>query len=110
MKTLKFRSDLASLILSGEKNNTWRLFDDKDLQSGDDVIFVIWETNIPFANAKLIEVYEKQLGELDVVDKDGHEEFSDTEEMLRTYSKYYMTKVTLQTPLKIIKFEISEIL
>jgi len=35
MKTVKFRPDLAQLIMDGKKTTTWRLFDDKDLQAGD---------------------------------------------------------------------------
>ncbi|MEK6889082.1 MAG: hypothetical protein AABW80_03155 [Nanoarchaeota archaeon] len=31
MKTIKFRESLSKLILKGEKNSTWRLFDDKDM-------------------------------------------------------------------------------
>lgn len=41
MKTLKFRSHLADLILKGEKDVTWRLFDDKDLTIGDQLELLI---------------------------------------------------------------------
>ena len=44
MKTLKFASHLVQKILSGEKTSTWRLFDDKDLQVGDGLIFVNKDT------------------------------------------------------------------
>jgi len=44
MKTLKFANNLVSLILSGEKTATWRLFDDKDLTKGDKVLFLDQET------------------------------------------------------------------
>ncbi len=36
MKSLKFRSHLVPLILSGQKYVTWRLLDDKDIKAGDE--------------------------------------------------------------------------
>jgi len=36
MKSLKFSAELVPLILSGEKTMTWRFWDDKDLDSGDE--------------------------------------------------------------------------
>ena len=44
MKTLKFKKVLSELILKGEKNTTWRLFDDKDLVAGDDITFLVKES------------------------------------------------------------------
>ena len=35
MKLVKFRDYLVPLVLSGEKDSTWRLFDDKGLSEGD---------------------------------------------------------------------------
>lgn len=40
MKTLKFRDRLAQLVLSGEKYVTFRIFDDKDLQVGDELLLL----------------------------------------------------------------------
>jgi hypothetical protein len=51
MKTLKFAANLVPLILSGEKTSTWRLFDDKDLQVGDELEFINKNTNTTFASA-----------------------------------------------------------
>jgi len=76
MKTLKFREKLSKLILSGEKTTTWRLFDDKDLSKGDIISFLIWETGEEFAKAKLIQVKEKNFGELAEKDFEGHEKFN----------------------------------
>jgi len=93
MKTLKFRKKLSELILKGEKTTTWRLFDDKDISSGDEVSLMVWETKEEFAKAKIISVIEKPLGELDDDDWSGHERFSSDEEMYKTYEKYYGRKV-----------------
>ncbi len=57
-KILKFRESLSRIVLSGEKDSTWRLFDDKNLSAGDDVSFVVWETGRPFARAKILAVRE----------------------------------------------------
>lgn len=62
MKGLKFRKELADIILAGEKNVTWRLFDDKDLREGDAVSLINWDTGEEFAQAKLTEVREKKMG------------------------------------------------
>lgn len=108
MKTLKFSQKHIPSILSGQKTITWRCFDDKDLEKGDEILFLDNETKEPFARAALLEVREKTFGELDGEDKKGHEEFRNNEEMLKTYSEYYRTEITPDTPLKIIKFKILE--
>ncbi|PIO00458.1 hypothetical protein COT72_02015 [archaeon CG10_big_fil_rev_8_21_14_0_10_43_11] len=106
MKTLKFRESLSKLILQGEKNTTWRLFDDDNLSVGDIVSFLVWETKEEFAKAKLIEVKETTFGELTDEDWDGHEKFSSDKERYKTYSKYYNRHVEKNSPVKIIKFEL----
>lgn len=106
MKTLKFREKLSKLILSGEKTTTWRLFDDKDLQVGDEVIFLVKETLEEFARAKLLEVTETTFENLTADDFDGHEKYSSSEEMYQTYSEFYQRTVDAKTPVKIIKFEL----
>jgi hypothetical protein len=106
MKTLKFRKSLAQRILNHEKTNTWRLFDDKDLTVGDEVLFLVWETKEEFAKAKLTAVTETMLGELTDEDWQGHEKFASDDEMYKTYSKYYNRPVDAGTKVKIIKFEL----
>jgi hypothetical protein len=106
MKTLKFSKNLIPSILSGEKTTTWRCFDDKDLKEGDEVLFLEHETKKPFAKVKLVEIKEKTFKELNEEDREGHEKFKNDEEMLKTYSEYYKTEITPDTPLKIIKFKI----
>lgn len=108
MKTLKFSKNLISQILSGEKTITWRLFDDKDLREGDEIMFFDSETKKPFAKALLIEVQEKTFKELTEEDRRGHEEFKSDDDMYKTYSHYYKTEVNLDTPIKIIRFKLLE--
>lgn len=108
MKTLKFSKEIIPAIISGEKNTTWRCFDDKDLREGDEILFLDSETKKLFAKAILVEVKEKTFRELTGEDKKGHEKFKNDEEMLKAYSEYYKTEITLDTPVKIIKFKILE--
>jgi hypothetical protein len=108
-KTLKFRKDLADMILAGEKDATWRLFDDKDLSEGDECELLIWETLEQFATAHLLDVQEKAFKELTEEDWEGHETFDSDEEMYATYSTYYKQPVGPDTLVKVIKFEIVSI-
>jgi hypothetical protein len=106
MKTLKFRQHLAEEILTGNKTVTWRLFDDKNLKVGDKIELLYWETKEKFADAEIIEVREKRLGEIEEKDFEGHEKFVNKEKMIETYREYYGDKVDWNTIVKIIKFKL----
>lgn len=106
MKTLKFRSHLAQLILKGEKTATWRLFDDKDLQQGDELQLIEWETGKEFGRAMITALYEKLLKDIREEDYVGHERFQDWDEMFETYRKYYGDRVTPETLVKIISLKL----
>ena len=106
MKTLKFDSSLVTLILSGEKTATWRLFDDKKLGLGDELEFIERQSNNLFSRATIISVTEKTWGEIDEADFEGHEKFTNYEEMIETYQKYYNGKVDKNTLVKVIRFKI----
>lgn len=105
-KKLHFVSKLIPLILNGSKTSTWRLWDDKNLQTGDIVDFLEAKTEKHFATAKLIKVTEKPIGKLTKTDKKGHEEFKSDEEMYKTYSRYYHRTVTPETSIKILRFKL----
>lgn len=97
---------LVPLILSGEKTSTWRLFDDKDLQEGDELTLINKATGEEFAKAKITKVKEKKLGELDESDFEGHEKYNDQDNMLDHYKDYYGDKVTIDTAIKMIDFKL----
>lgn len=107
-KKIKFRDFLAVLILKGEKVSTWRLFDDKDLQTGDKVDLINWNTGEKFAEAELTNVQEKQMGQLEPADFDGHEKFDSEEGMYKNYRTYYGDHVGPETIVKIIHFQLKE--
>lgn len=104
-KTLKFTPDLCAKILEGSKTSTWRLFDDKNLQVGDELIFVNSETLEPFGTAQITSLRTKTLGSLEEEDWVGHEQFPSEEDMYATYGKYYGNRVEPDTEVKIIQFE-----
>lgn len=105
-KTLKFDSHLIPLIFSGEKKNTWRLFDDKDLKTGDIVDFLDTNSKEKFATVRLTEVEEKPFGELSAKDWEGHEKYERPEDMYRYYTSRYKQDINPNTKLKIVWFEI----
>lgn len=109
MKVVKFRDYLVSLIVSGKKNSTWRLFDDKDLSKDDEIELREFGKEKSFARAKITKVVEKAFKDLTAEDKQGHEKFVNDEEMYKTYSDYYKTKVGPETNVKIIWFELKEL-
>lgn len=108
MKSLKFRQHLVEEILAGRKTVTWRLFDDKDLKAGDRVVLLYWGTKEKFADARITNIREKKLGEVEEKDFEGHEKFASQEEMLETYRKYYGERVDWDTMVKMINFKLFE--
>ena len=106
MKIVKFRNNLADKILRGEKTATFRLFDDKDLQSGDELQLLRWETGEEFGKTTIREAYEKTLGKLTEDDFVGHERYASEEEMYTTLRKFYGDGVGLDTVVKVIRFSV----
>ena len=104
MKTLKFSPPLVKLILIREKTSTWRLFDDKNLRTGDEVKFINSSNLEVFGHGVITNVVSKTFATLTEEDWDGHEHFAIEAEMLATYSGYYRQSVTSETGLKILHF------
>jgi hypothetical protein len=107
MKTLKFTPELCEQIRRGTKTATWRLFDDKELQKGDEILFVNKETGIVLGKGKIEKLKVTTLGQLTPSDWIGHETYSSEEEMYSVYKKYYGNKVSPDSELKIINFNIN---
>lgn len=105
MKKLKFVDNLPDLILSGKKIVTWRINDEKNISTGDELSLCDLDGN-EFAKAKAIDVKETTFENLTEDDKEGHERYSNDEEMYKVFSKLYNMNVTPKTELKIIKFEL----
>lgn len=105
-KTLKFSPDLVPLVLDGSKTSTWRLWDDKDLQLGDQITLIKRPELTPFATAEIINILEKPIGKMTEEEKQGHEKFSSDDVMYKTYSNYYQREVKSDTIIKIIFFKL----
>lgn len=104
MKILKFKPELCKQIVGGTKTSTWRLFDDKDLQLGDNIEFVNNETGESFGTGTIFKLKLTTLGNLEETDWIGHERYASAEEMYETYRGYYGDKVSPDSELKIIEF------
>jgi ribonuclease HI len=116
MKTLKLDHELATLVVSGSKRTTFRLFDDKQLSVGDEVQFIdkvdpddsgTWKV----IGSGIIEtVIEKRINTLTPDDYNGHETYKSLDDLVTTFQKYYGPLVTLETPVKIIQFSFNELI
>ncbi|HSX32904.1 MAG TPA: reverse transcriptase-like protein [Candidatus Saccharimonadales bacterium] len=110
MKTLKLEHHLADLVRQGKKTSTWRLYDDKDLSVNDTVNLLDKadpkrpETWRQFAIARIDNIIQKRLGDIQDTDHDGHERFESHKAMLETYRTYYGPQVDDSTVVKIIHF------
>mgnify|MGYP001561196146 CR=1 FL=1 len=105
MKPLKFKPHLVGEILEGKKTSTWRLFDDKDLQMGDELLFINAETGEEFGTAKITGLKVKTLSTVADDDYEGHEKYESKEDMYEHYRSYYGDKVGPDSELKIISFD-----
>jgi ribonuclease HI len=110
MKKLKFEHKQVESIVRGEKNSTWRLYDDKDLSVGDDIEFIDKvksnnpETWRPFGTGRIISIIEKQLGSVDADNELSNRKFDSQELLLKNFRKYYGSNVSSKTTVKIIEF------
>lgn len=109
MKTLKIEHKTAHDILSGNRNSTWRLFDDKDLAVGDRVELIdkvdpsardSWQS---IGVAVIEEITTKVLGAVTKEDL-SKEGFGTPEAMYKVYRSYYGGKVDKDDIVKIIYF------
>ena len=111
MKFLKVSHKIAKLIYSGEKNNTWRINDEKNV-SVDDVIGIVDKINPDdltswkiIGTGKVSEVLQKRLSDIEQGDLGVGEDFESKDQMLRTFRKYYGGDISERTPVKIITFD-----
>ena len=104
-KTLKFMPHLMTSILSGERTTTWRLFDDKGLAADDELVLIDKSSGAELAKARVVLVREKPLAEVSEEEMRGHG-YQSADAMLQNFKTYYGDKVTLETPVKIVTFEL----
>ena len=103
MKTLKFNSDLVGKIISGKRRSTWRLFDDKNLQIGDVLVFVNQKNGQPFGKAKIIHLKIKKLADINNIDRKG--KYFSKKEMYQDLRNHYGNTINESSVVKIINFD-----
>lgn len=110
MKSLKLDHEIALLVLNGQKTNTWRINDDKDLSVNDKVELIdkvdgnnprTWQI---FGVATINQISTKRLGDVTNTDTKGHEAFKNEQQMYETYRRYYGPSVGPDSIVKIIHF------
>ena len=103
MKSLKFTPELSAQICAGTKNTTWRVFDDKDLSTGDELVFIHKETREAFGRGVIEELSVKKLAAL-TPDELREHGYKDCGEMYTAFTTFYGDKISPQTEVKIITF------
>ncbi len=92
-------------ILGGEKTNTRRLFDDKDLKVGDELELIESGTNKVFAHAIITECIEKKMGEVMESEIVGY--YDSIPDMYKVLGNHYPDKtVGPETLIKFIEFKL----
>ena len=111
MKYVKVSHKVAKLILSGQKNSTWRINDEKNI-SVDDEISIIDKVDPKVSSSwqiigtgRVNQVIQKRLDDLQNNDLGPGEEFESKQQMIKTFRNYYGGDVDEQTPVKIISFD-----
>jgi hypothetical protein len=104
MKYLKFSGPKQSLILSGRKDTTWRVSDEKAITAGDTISLCNLE-GTEFAKAQVTSARITNFKSLTEEDMKDHE-FRNNSEMYRTMSGYYRMRITPETSVKVIKFRL----
>jgi ribonuclease HI len=113
MKKIKFEHDLASLIRSGQKVSTWRIYDDKALAVNDEIAIIDKvdpsnpETWLAIDTAIIDQVTEKRLGDITSADYDDQHHYKSNDELVTTYRQYYGPEVDQNTIVKIIHFRLN---
>jgi len=106
MKTLKFSSNQIQDILNKKLTATWRLFDDKKLDVGDDLQFVNRDNGQIFGYGQIVEITIKKISDLTKSDEIGGESFSDKDAIIKTFKNFYGPSVNLESVIKIIRYEL----
>lgn len=111
MKTLKFNHRFAQLILKGQKNSTWRMYDDKDLSVNDDFkIIDKLDSSLPdswtvIGQGRIKEITEKKLGDVSEMEIASQHPGMSKSRLVEHYRAFYGDRVTGETPVKIITFD-----
>ena len=104
-KILRFTRASIPPILSGERDISWRIDDEKNIVGGD-ILSLKNKDDVEFAKALALWTKNSTLGCLTPEDFKGHAVFESEKELLRTYSIYYQKRLTKNSKVKVIKFKL----
>ncbi len=88
VKTLKFSPQQKEAIISGATSFTWRLFDEKNLQEGDEIVCLCDEVKKVFGIATIEKVTTTTLNQL-TIPKPLLTIYKDHTELYKTFRHYY---------------------
>ncbi len=112
MKQLKFNHSFAELIRLGKKTATFRMYDDKDLSVNDRIELLdkvdpkrpaTWKS---IGTARVDSIVEKRLSAITESDLHECDQYSNLNELLDVYRRYYGDQVTAEAPVKVIRFSL----
>ena len=103
--SLKFTPNLAEKVISGEKTNTIR-YEAKKLKVGDiaDAMVRDGEKVYSFGYIKIVNIHQLPLRDISN-DISGHERYSDDNEKLLSFKKFYGEEVSLEDTFTVYDFE-----
>lgn len=104
-KVLKFDSKFRQKIIKGEKNCTIRFDDVARINEGDKVVLKDSDDTI-FASAGIKRKVVRGAGEIVGMRIDGHREYDSMEEFLNEMNKYYGGRISDESNLYMIWFEV----
>ena len=107
MKTLKFITEQIADIQSGKCTTTWRLFDDKDLNVGDELQFVNSDNGEVFGYGTINEIVIKRIIDINEDDKLGHRVYADDHAIIADFRRFYGPDVNAQSIIKVVKYSFS---
>lgn len=108
MKTLKFITEQIADIESGKCTTTWRLFDDKDLNVGDQLQFVNSDNGSVFGYATINEIVVKRILDINEQDKLGHRVYENDQAMLDDFRRFYGPDVGPKSIIKVVKYSFTK--
>lgn len=104
-KTLRFDSRFKSRIVKGEKNCTIRFDDAGRISEGDRVVFKD-DDDVMFAVANIVRKIVRSAEEIVGMRIDGHREYSEMDEFLHEMNQYYGGRISEESNLYMIWFEV----
>jgi ribonuclease HI len=103
-KVLKFKTESVQPILSGKKNKTWRMYDEKQLEVDDKLLFINSDNGQTFGYGVINKITTKHVNDINVDDMTGYKKYNNSDEIVAELSRYYGPGVDTDSIVKVIDF------